>query len=69
MSKSRQAILDIFQQAEAHRISKTALAEAAGVTRVTLSNWRSGRTAPTLDAYLAVCDALEGIIKSRAVVS
>lgn len=66
MSLTKIAVAALFAEADRHRITMTALAERAGVTRVTLSNWRSGRTVPLLDAYLAVDAALDDLIAQRA---
>jgi transcriptional regulator with XRE-family HTH domain len=41
------------------------LAEASGISRVTLSNWRNGRHAPTLEAFLTVEDTLSQMIAER----
>lgn len=66
MSLTKIAVAALFAEADRHRITMTALAERAGVTRVTLSNWRSGRTVPLLDAYLAVDAALDDLMAQRA---
>lgn len=65
MSLTKIAVADMFAKADRHRITMTALADHAGVTRVTLSNWRSGRTVPLLDAYLATQAALDGLVAEK----
>lgn len=65
MTRSERAVSRLYGKAAEYRISMTALAEAAGVTRVTLSNWRAGRTQPLLEAYLAAEEALEALVADK----
>jgi transcriptional regulator with XRE-family HTH domain len=65
MSRSQRAIGRLVGRAAEHRVSMTRLADAADVTRVTLSNWRSGRSIPSLEKYLAVEDALNDLINEK----
>lgn len=65
MSLTKMAVASMFAEADQHRITMTALARQAGVTRVTLSNWRSGRTIPLLDAYLATRAALDSMVADK----
>lgn len=65
MTRSEIAIGKLYGRAAQYRIKMTQIAEAAGVTRVTLSNWRSGRAVPSLEKYLAAEEALEELIESR----
>lgn len=65
MTRSEQAVGRIYGRAAEHRITMTKLAEAAGVTRVTLANWRSGRTSPRLEEFLAVEAALNDLVAER----
>lgn len=65
MTKTEKAIGKIYGMAAEHRISMVSLAEAANVTRVTLSNWRSGRSSPTLEKFLDVKDALDAMIADK----
>ena len=65
MSLTKMAVASMFAEADRHRITMTALAYQAGVTRVTLSNWRSGRTIPLLDAYLATRAALDSMVADK----
>ncbi len=65
MSLTKIAVGTMFAEADQHRITMTALAREAGITRVTLSNWRSGRTTPLLDAYLAAQAALVSLVADK----
>lgn len=66
MNLTKTAVASLFAEADRHRITMTALADRAGVTRVTLSNWRSGRTVPLLEGYLAVDAALDDLVAKLA---
>lgn len=65
MTRSQRAIGKLYGKAAEHRITMTAIAEMAGVTRVTLSNWRAGRSSPLLEAYLAVEEALDKLVAEK----
>ena len=65
MTRSERAIGKLYGRAAEHRIKMTQLADRAGITRVTLSNWRSGRSAPMLEAFLAAQEALDELIAER----
>jgi transcriptional regulator with XRE-family HTH domain len=65
MTLVNNAIARIYGRAAEHKISAKALAEASGISRVTLSNWRNGRHAPTLEAFLTVEDTLSQMIAER----
>lgn len=65
MTLVNKAISRIYGRAAEHKISAKALAEASGISRVTLSNWRNGRHAPTLEAFLAVEDTLAQMIAEK----
>lgn len=69
MSLTKMAVANMFAEADQHRITMTALANEAAITRVTLSNWRSGRTVPLLDAYLATRAALDSMVADKQRVS
>ncbi len=66
MTRSERAIGKLYGRAAEHRIKMPQLADRAGVTRVTLSNWRSGRSTPLLEMYLAVQEALDELVAERA---
>lgn len=57
-----EAVEALFRRADALGLTTSGLAREVGLTRMTLSNWKSGRGAPTLGPYLqtlAVLDRLE----------
>jgi transcriptional regulator with XRE-family HTH domain len=55
----------IYGRAAEHNITAGKLAKAAGLSRVTLSNWKRKRSTPMLEAYLAVEQALDGLIAAK----
>jgi transcriptional regulator with XRE-family HTH domain len=55
----------IYGRAAEHNITAGKLADAAGLSRVTLSNWKRQRSTPMLEAYLAVEQALEEMIEAK----
>ena len=65
MNEVTKAIGHIYAQMGEYNISAIKLAAASGVTRVTLSNWRHGRSSPTLDKFLAVQFALDAMIAEK----
>jgi predicted transcriptional regulator len=65
MTRSEKAVARIYGKAAEHRIRMTNLADAAGVSRVTLSNWRTGRSTPMLEQFLSVEAALDEIIADK----
>jgi transcriptional regulator with XRE-family HTH domain len=65
MTLSYQAIMRIYARAAEHNITAIELANAAGLSRVTLSNWKCQRATPMLEAYLAVESALEDLISEK----
>jgi len=67
MDYTAQAVSDLYALAKQHKIRAYQIANEAGITRVTLSNWKSKRSEPMLGAYLAAFHALERIIAARAV--
>lgn len=66
MTLSYQAVMSMFGRAAEHNIRIGTLAAAAGISRVTLSNWKGQRATPMLEAYLAVESALEDLIADKA---
>jgi transcriptional regulator with XRE-family HTH domain len=66
MTLSHKAVMRIFGRAAEHQITAGKLADAAGLSRVTLSNWKCQRATPMLEAYLAVEQALENLIAEKA---
>jgi len=67
MDYTAQAVSDLYALAKQHKIRAYQIANEAGITRVTLSNWKNKRSEPMLGAYLAAFHALERIIAARAV--
>lgn len=62
MDYTAQAVSDLYKLANTHKIRAYQIANEAGITRVTLSNWKSGRSEPTLSAFLAAQHALDRLI-------
>lgn len=65
MTRSERAVSKLYGKAAEHKITMTKLAEVAGVTRVTLANWRAGRTVPRLEEFLSVEAALDELVADR----
>lgn len=65
MTLSHQAVMRIYGRAAEHNITAGKLAKAAGLSRVTLSNWKRKRSTPMLEAYLAVEQALDKLISEK----
>ena len=65
MTLSYQAIMRIYGRAAEHNITAGKLASAAGISRVTLSNWKCQRSTPMLEVYLAVEKALDDLIAAK----
>ncbi len=59
------AIAGFFNLAKTHKIRSYRIANEAGITRVTLSNWKCGRTEPQLGAWLAANDALNRLVAQK----
>lgn len=66
MTLSHEAVMRIYGRAAQHKITAGKLATAAGLSRVTLSNWKNERSTPKLEAYLQVEKALEELIAGKA---
>jgi transcriptional regulator with XRE-family HTH domain len=54
MTLTENAVEQLFADIDAANITMSKLAREAGVSRMTLNNWRTGRTLPTLEKYLSV---------------
>lgn len=59
------AIAGFFKLAKTYKIRSYRIANEAGITRVTLSNWKCGRTEPQLGAWLAANEALNRLIEQK----
>lgn len=67
MTNVEQVIADFFKLARSHKIRACKIATEAGITRVTLSNWKSGRNEPTLGAWLLANEALDRLVKQKLI--
>jgi transcriptional regulator with XRE-family HTH domain len=65
MDYTAQAISEFYALAKAHKIRAYQIANEAGITRVTLSNWKSKRSEPTLSAFLAAKHALDRLVQAK----
>ena len=65
MTLSQKAVSRLYGRAAEYKISAKALAEASGISRVTLSNWRNDRSAPMLESFLVVERALNEMIEAK----
>jgi len=66
MDYTAHAIAELYAVARHHNIKAYEIANEAGITRVTLSNWKNKRSEPMLGAYLAAFHALERLIEAKA---
>jgi hypothetical protein len=67
MTSVEQTIADFFKLAKSHKIRAYQIANEAGITRVTLSNWKSNRTEPQLGAWMAANEALYRLVKQKLI--
>ena len=67
MTNVEQVIADFFKLAKSHKIRAYQIANEAGITRVTLSNWKSNRTEPQLGAWMAANEALYRLVKQKLI--
>jgi transcriptional regulator with XRE-family HTH domain len=65
MTNVEQAVADFYGIAKAHKIRAYQIANEAGLTRVTLSNWKSKRNEPTLGAWLLANEALNRLVEQK----
>jgi hypothetical protein len=65
MTNVDRAIAEFYSVARAHKIRAYQIANEAGLTRVTLSNWKSKRNEPTLGAWLLANDALDRLVEQK----
>ena len=66
MTNVDQAIAEFYSVAKAHKIRAYQIANEAGLTRVTLSNWKSKRNEPTLGAWLVANEALSRLVEQKS---
>lgn len=65
MTNVDQAIAEFYNLARTHKIRAYQIANEAGLTRVTLSNWKSKRNEPTLGAWLLANEALNRLVEQK----
>jgi transcriptional regulator with XRE-family HTH domain len=65
MTNVDRAIAEFYDLARAHKIRAYQIANEAGLTRVTLSNWKSKRNEPTLGAWLLANEALQRLVDQK----
>jgi hypothetical protein len=65
MTNVDQAIAKFYDLARAHKIRAYQIANESGLTRVTLSNWKSKRNEPTLGAWLLANEALQRLVDQK----
>ena len=65
MTNVDQAIAEFYDLARTHKIRAYQIANEAGLTRVTLSNWKSKRNEPTLGAWLLANEALGRLVEQK----
>jgi hypothetical protein len=65
MTNVDRAIAEFYVVAKAHKIRSYQIANEAGLTRVTLSNWKSKRNEPTLGAWLLANEALQRLVQQK----
>ena len=65
MTNVDRAISEFYDLARAHKIRAYQIANEAGLTRVTLSNWKSKRNEPTLGAWLLANEALYRLVQQK----
>jgi transcriptional regulator with XRE-family HTH domain len=65
MTNVDRAIAEFYSVARAHKIRAYQIANEAGLTRVTLSNWKSKRNEPTLGAWLLANEALNRLVEQK----
>ena len=65
MTNVDQAIAEFYNLARTHKIRAYQIANEPGLTRVTLSNWKSKRNEPTLGAWLLANEALNRLVEQK----
>jgi hypothetical protein len=65
MTNVQQTIANFFDVAKSHKIRAYQIANEAGITRVTLSNWKTDRCEPTLSAWLLANEALKRLVEQK----
>ena len=65
MDYTAHAVAELYGIAKTHKIRAYQIANEAGLTRVTLSNWKSKRNEPTLGAWLLANEALQRLVQQK----
>jgi transcriptional regulator with XRE-family HTH domain len=65
MTEIEKAITGLYNVAGSHKITASQLANEAGISRMTLSNWKHKRNEPTLSAWLLVQQALDRLVARK----
>lgn len=60
MTLTDQALQQLFKDIDATGVTMVCLGAESGVTRMTLNNWRTGRTVPALNKFLSVRRVIDG---------
>lgn len=65
MTLAERAVGRLFGRAAEYKIPAYVLAKEANISRVTLSNWRTSSSIPSLENYLVVSEALDRMIRAK----
>lgn len=63
MTLTDEALSQLFKDIDASNVTMIGLAKECGVTRMTLHNWRTGRTVPSLEKFLSVRRVIDGKVQ------
>lgn len=56
----------LFTHIDRAGLSLRSVSERSGVDSTVLSNWRTGKTVPRLDLFIAVCQAVNMVLRMSA---
>ena len=56
----------LFAHVDRAGLSLRAVSERSGVDSTVLSNWRTGKTVPRLDLFIATCQAVNMVLRMSA---
>ena len=60
MTLTNEAVSQLFKDIQSSGIAQLHLAKECGISRMTLNNWRTGRTVPSLEKFLSVRQVIDG---------
>lgn len=63
MTLTDEALRQLFADIDATGTTMIGLAKESGITRMTLHNWRTGRTVPSLEKFLSVRRVIDGKVQ------